>query len=83
MTKREARKIATLTAVKMLQQSDESIFDAPRFEPEPNANMDDKEMIMSQMMWLADSLASRYGVSVNEVPADGELIEQRVMDGSL
>lgn len=83
MTKRHARKIATLTAAKMLEQSDAGTFETPRFQQESNTTEDDKERILSQMKWLAGSLATRYDVSVGEIPADGEMIEQRVLDGSL
>ena len=70
MTKREARKIATLYAAAGLYHDECLSFDVDSGVPE-------------QVNRLAQKLAERYGYDASSIPGDPQLIEEAVLDGTL
>jgi hypothetical protein len=76
MTKREARKIATLRTAKVLQQDDTLWSD----EAIP---IEDGKKIADQQQGIAEALAGRYDLELSDIPNATIRIVNSVLDGSL
>jgi len=76
MTKREARKIATLRTAKVLQQDDTLWSD----EAIP---IEDSHKIADQQKGIAEALAGRYDLELSDIPNSTIRIANSVVDGSL
>jgi hypothetical protein len=75
MTKREARKIATLFAARGLVQNDAPMVGG--------LTWDEAEKVQKQEERLARKLAARYDLDVADIPVLPSEIVQGVCDGSL
>jgi len=73
MTKREARKIATLNTAARLSMM-ENFY---------HPDIDDDDKVREQEHRLARKLAARYDVTVGGLPFDEQTIAERVLGGSL
>lgn len=76
MTKREARKIATLRTAVILQQDDTLLQDE-------TLSIDDAGKIVDEQKDIAATLAKRYDLKVEEIPPSTDQIVKGVLNGSL
>lgn len=76
MTKREARKIATLRTAKVLQQDD-------TLGANESIPVEDGKKITDQQREIAVALAGRYGLELSDIPNSTIGIINSVLDGSL
>jgi hypothetical protein len=74
MTKRDARKIATLFATRMLTHND---------APSKGLTVGEADKVQKQEERLARKLAARYDLDVADIPVRPSEIVQGVQDGSL
>jgi hypothetical protein len=76
MTKRDARKIATLRTARVLEEDD-------TLRTQEEIPLEDADKITKQQKEIADELAGRYGLDVGDIPHSTIRIVNGVLDGSL
>jgi len=82
MTKREARKIATIRAARMMLSGEGPAY-YTTLGARTGYNESEIDKVVEQQEWLGRSLLSRYGLEPTDLPIGDESIREAVLSGSL
>jgi len=82
MTKREARKVATIRAASMMLADEGPAYYSP-LGAKTGYDESEVDKVVEQQKWLACSLLSRYGLEPTDLPTGDESIREAVLNGSL